>query len=540
MRIWADVYASDGTTRLGDGPIYSIKSASFTKALDGPGTFTLTLPGADTRALTLLACKRRIKVYTDDNSDLFRLLGDGTIETIAGKVSSTGLEITVSGADTLSLLRQTNTLMNRKYSAASVSTIATSLTALAGWTVSASGGNTTTIRYDGETVLKALQMLCEEQGLHFRLTSTPMQVEIGAFGANSGYRATNVERIHDDLYDNEAITLIETLNLVTDSKDICNWILPLGAGEGVAALTLQYSTRTTPYTIQVATGPDGRNYYYLTDGTSAGLYGTIQKVVPFKDISPASNTQADYIAAANQLYDAAAAYLARWKDKLDTYSMTLRNVRPIDPGEKIHVRFKGVVYRDGSPYTYRDINQDMWVMNVQEYVSEGGISQTLQVATVDRYALDAAEAVVRSMEAADSRARRLNPTPSVSQFTKLSDISSSFPVTVTIPITDATLDLTRVSITFITSNREGSGTTPDTISCIVDGIDRTGPLGGYWAIGGGTVTVDLDPALMTGYFKNAVGGLQQDHTVQFLCSSGSGRIEVLVELATVVQGVALV
>lgn len=545
MRIWADVYDTSGAQRLAPGPITAIQSASVTRALDGPGSFTLSLAGSDMRTLQYITNKSYLKIYTDNAgssvSAAFRLLGEGIVEEIRVRESSGGVAFSITGYDPLSLLKQKNTLMNRSYSGQSVSTIASSLAALAGFTASVSGGIPTSIRYDGETVLKAFQMLCESQGLHFRLGSAANTIEVNAMGNISGYRAINARKAEADFYNNDYAYLLDSLDIVTDSKDIANWIVPFGAGEGVAALTLQHSTRTTPYTIQSSAGPDGRTFYYLKDTTSIGLYGQIEKIVTFKDIAPLTNTEADTVAAANALYDAAAAYLARYASKLEIYGMTVRKVwNTIKPGDKIYVRYKGIVTRDGSPFTYRDINQDMWILEATENVSNSGLTVSFKVATIDRYEQNAAQRIIAAQDAIALRNRRPNPVPTVSTFTHLSDISSTFPAIIPVRISDAVISLIRCQVRLKTSSREGSSATPTTISVYVDNVDRTSALGGPWAGGGGATTINLDPALMTGYLVNAAGGLQQEHSIEVDCASSSGRVEALVELTMTTQAVPLI
>ena len=400
MRVYVDVYDASGTNRLGAGPVVAVKSASVTRALDGPGTFTLNIVGTDQRALLLMTNKRRVKIYTD-NVDVgnFRLMGEGIIESVKFQATGGGFDLSVTGLDLLSLLNQKNTLIGRTYNNQLPTDIAAALAALAGFSVSASGGNATSVRYDGQSALKALQDLCAQQGLHFRLSNSINTIEVSTLGAVSGYRVIRASRAESDLYDNDRVLIVDQLEFALDTKDIVNWIIPLGGGEGTAALTLQNSTRTTPYTIQVATGPDSHNYYYLTDGSSVGTYGQIERIIAFKDIVPLSSSAGDIQNAANTLYDAAVSHLQRYKTSLEVYALTVRKVRTtIRPGDKIRVRWQGVVTRDGAPYTYKNIDQDMWVLEATEYIGTGGATLTLKVASVDRYEQSSAEKIVTTMQ----------------------------------------------------------------------------------------------------------------------------------------------
>ncbi len=108
-----------------------------------------------------------------------------------------------------------------------------------------------------------------------------------------------------------SLLFVQRLPETTETTDLINWVIALGAGEGVAALTLEKSTRTSPFTVQSIVGPDGNLQYYLSDATSVATYGQIEKIISFKQIAPLSNSETDIINAANALFDAAAEWLTR-------------------------------------------------------------------------------------------------------------------------------------------------------------------------------------------------------------------------------------
>lgn len=78
---------------------------------------------------------------------------------------------------------------------------------------------------------------------------------------------------------------------------------------------------------------------------------------------------------------------------------------------------------------------------------------------------------------------------------------------------------------------------PTTISIAIDGTDRTIALGGPWAGGGAAVTAELD---ITTYLANASGGLRQNHTITFSCTSGQGEIEAEIDMLVSIQAIAVV
>lgn len=402
MRLWIDIHDAAGN-RLGEGPITTALNASVTRKLDGAGTVRFEVPLTDDRALSLIASKRRARVFVESDNVL-REMGRGIIEKIGTKDSASGWRLTADGPDSLEELKFSSVLLGRKYDNIAVEQVVDDLLGLTpGWL--RAGANTLNIsaRYDGASVLKALQSLVSQQGIHFR-SSNPGTLEIGAFGVDNGLRIVNAAYAPNDIYDNDDILLIENFSLVEDSEDLVNWLLPLGAGRGDAALTLEKSTRSTAggfaYDIQSLTGPDGRTLYYLEDATSQISFGQIQKVGTFKDIAPIGNGEDAQIAAANALYDAAAAWLIRYKDPYESYSVTVRKVRTnLQPGDKIHLRYKGLITnKDGVVVTYRDINADFWILEVRESFGLDGASVTLKIASVDRYAMDVARVVLGALE----------------------------------------------------------------------------------------------------------------------------------------------
>lgn len=398
-RLYADVYDAAGE-RLGAGPV-PLLSASVTRGLDGVGSISLAVPGKDARAISLLQNERHVRIYQlDGGAQTARELGRGVIRKLAAGGSASDWALTGDGPDDLDALTRVSVLLGRKYSASSVSTIASSLVGLvSGWTASASGGNTTDARFDGVSVLKALLAVCEQQGLHLRAGDDPNEVEIGAFGTDAGLRLVNPRRGHAALYDNDDVALIESISVDKSSEAVCTRLFPLGAGIGEAWLTLEDATRSTPYTVQSTTGPDGQTLYYIEDSAATSAFGQITKVGKFSNIAPLSNSAADMENAANALYDIAAAWLTRHSQRQDVYSVTCRKVRTrVRPGDKVRLAYRGVVTRNGVVVDYLDIDDDFWVMSATESAGVGGATLALKLSTVDAAEQTTAKIVIGALE----------------------------------------------------------------------------------------------------------------------------------------------
>lgn len=398
-RLWADIYNAAGV-RQGEGPV-ALRDAAVKRVLDGVGSVSVTIPGTDTRALALVGNEARIRVYyrpTDEGET--RELGRGVVRKLKTAGTTDEWVMVADGPDDLDALTRRSVLLGRKYSAKTVSEIATALIALVGgWSVSASGGNTTDARFDGMSVWKALLGIAEQQGLHVRAGTSAETVEVGAFGSDSGLRLVNPAQAHHAMYSNDDIALIDSIQVEKNSEAVCNRVYALGAGIGEAWLTLAESTRNSPYTIESTTGPDGTTLYYLQDFDSITAFGYIEKVGKFSQVAPLSNSVADLENAANALYDVASNWLTRYAQRQDVYNVTCRKVRAtVRPGDKVRMVYKGVVERDGAVVEYLDLDDDFWVMEVTETVGVEGSSLDLKLSTVDRHELDSVQMVIGALE----------------------------------------------------------------------------------------------------------------------------------------------
>ena len=485
MRIWADIYNAAGTAL---GRIKSLRDAQITRALDGAGRISFSLPLTDEQAQTLLQVERRVIISTlDGNDNGIREVGRGIITKLGVSAGSSGWLRTIHGVDELQELKRISTLLARKYDDEQIDTIGTSLIALAsGWSFSSSITDQTIARFDGESVLKALQMLAEQSGNHIRVNGAKT-VQLGAFGTASGLRAIHRQRVPHELYTNDNVVLIESFRQEQDSAQMFNWILPLMSGMGEAAVGLGYSNRATPYTIQSATGPDGSTYYYLADSTSITSYGTIQRVAKFTQIAPLSNTATALELAANALYDAAVAQLQRYKDPQAVYTITVRKVwgTTLLPGDTIHVRYLGFVEdRDGNIVNYVDIDDEFWILDVTERFGVEGSAVDLKISNIDRRELSTAEIIVGKLDSMIVNGLRVEPYFSRDIFTDKFEVDSTHSATFQLDLTDAVQRTVRIKMRLLTSpfrttaQATAATTTPIKFAGVSSGAPATEPV--YW------------------------------------------------------------
>lgn len=555
MKIWADVYDTSDTKL---GAVYTLTAPSVSKAVDEIGSLQFSAPASDENGLRLLVNERRVRLFVEHDG-VSRELGRGIIRKKTASANAGGYTLNFSCVGSMDALNRKNVLLARSYENQPIATIASSLISLVpGWGVGVDAGlGNQTARYDGVSVFKALLRTAVERGLHIREGTVVNTVEMGVFGDDSGLFAVAPGHNNNQLLTNDAIVLIESITQETDSQDVFNWIIPLGAGEGSAALTLKNATALS-YPIQTMVGPDGTTLYYLSDTNSIATYGQSEKPILFKEIGAIANTTLAKQYAANALYDAGVAWLQRNKDPLVTYRITVRKPRTvIRPGQKITVSFKGYVKTDnGNIVPIALENAVFWIMKITERVSDSGDVLDLQISSVDRYAKDSTSIVVDAMESMQARNLSVQTFPQVIQFMAYDTIKEGTvfgsgygkgkKARLDMKINNYIADVYRVELRFITfplhsASRSyfvspnywntfdlvSSSQYPSGISVFINGINVTSAISDMdtaetapFNTGSNTQTdnrVDI-----SSYIINAVGGIYQNHIIELRCESRVG------------------
>lgn len=543
MKLWADVY---DVTETKVGAVYSIVTATVNKALDEIGSLAISTPATDTDALTLLTNEARVRVYVEHDG-VSRELGRGVIRKKTATANGSGYTLNFDCVGSMDALNRKSVLLGRSYTDQPIATIAADLTALvSGWSVGVdAGAGNQTARYDGVSVFKALLRTASEKGLHVREGEDANTVEIGAFGDDSGVFIVSASHNNDQLLGNNEVVLIEIIVQETDSRDVVNWVIPMGAGEGSAAQTLKLATATS-YPIGTMTAPDGSTLHYISDTTSITTYGQIEKIVTFKEIGPVANSTTAKTLAADELYDAAVAWLIRNKDPLVTYRVTVRKPRAVlRPGQLVTMSYKGYVQTDAGGGELVPIsveNEQFWLMKVTERITDNGDVLDLQISSIDRYQQDMNKIVVDAIESMQARNVSVQTFPawiinSSKDFIQTDTViggfswkTADFKMKIDSLVTDvisvrlqfktetlyATAQVSTAGVwTPIYNQRILKGTIyPNGVNLAVNGVDVTSALGGPWG-SGSAIDVDVD---ITTYIVNAVGGIYQDHSLVFSCS----------------------
>ena len=570
MRIWAEVNDSSGVKVAF---IDAITSCNTEDKLDEAGLFDLQC-AVQQDVLDYLTSDNEVVIYAQEDSETPLVWTRGMITKPRTGETAENISISRSGRDQINELNYRTVGLGRSYSAQTISTIMADLVELVpGWTANvetAAGAQLQTARFDGSKVLRAILTSCKQAGLHIRRGTASRTLDIGAFGEAA--TTTNGQpiwamkppsSISRELYDNDAVLLIDSISVTEDSDPIVNWVIPMGAGTGTAATTLKdttyeilntdnttYRAGTVPtYPIYIRTNDAGIDEYYIdaSDGDTIR-----QDTWSFKTIGPIANSDAANQDASDQLANTTFQQLTRTREAQFSLSLSVRKMRAnVRPGDLIHVQHKGMVQTAGDPrasrpsLTYIDVDQDMWVMSVKHTASESGFAHTLHVSTIDRKVMDETDLLVEVLD----RTEVNNLSPSIQPYNydntwqdsiantyknaifqfEVNDYVTRLPVVIihwkTMPLWIPAFYIPLVPPEFNWEVRVGYNY-PSDVRMFVNGVDVTsiyGPSGDSWNLGGVNAALDV-----TCDISNLIeqAGIFNTHTIHFTCGSRIGPVEV--------------
>lgn len=568
MRLWAQVYDSSSTLLA---YLPDLISASVTSKLDQAGSFDLQCP-LDEAVIDYLVTGNEVALMVQDDAEASREWTRGKITSMRVRESAGTLSISISGRDLLEELRYYTVGLGRAYTAQTAEVIIDDLLSLvSGWAGSYDATASTqlqTARYDGAKVLKAVVRTVEELGLHFRLGGTRV-LEVGAFGESLTVNSNLVRAIRPpssitrELYDNDAVLLIDDISVSSNVDSLVNWAIPLGAGEGVAATTLKNTTyeilNTDNTTYQAGTAPDYPIYRRVNDFAIAEYYvdasegdALHQDTLSFKEIGPLANSDAANAAASDALARATFESLRRTRTAITSLEISVKKARvTIQPGDLIRVTYKGVVKMAGNPkstraeLTYINVDADYWVMGVRQQISEGGITTTLTVNTIDQHLIDDKDILVEVLDrtqvqnvAVKTRTTSYEKTyydnvgyqrPATFRFRAKNTVTDVVAVLFsfrTIPLDATTASIWIAPSTFQLWWQETDGYNyPSDVSIWINGVDVTSELapgGVQWNDGGTNAALDVQDLDITSYI--IANGIHNETTVQIMCDVRVGEV----------------
>jgi len=400
-RLTVDIENRAGV-RAGAGPLVTVLSLDYGYRLSESGDFNAVLALSDPRAALVLPKSAVLAFYVDE-----RFLFRGIVENTAKSVDAGGvLRLSIKGRDMTGELAEapvgnldmTNGagagITNGPYM---ILSFANAFNGGAAWSLDSTNGFATTIaslygQYSGESALTALIMAAQKTGEHFRVATDGSRqiVWLRTSTPNHDLRAipTAGEPVAAEGHPN--ICYIQGFSEEIDAYRMITRIFPWGAGDGDMRLTLKASTRVPPSGFTL----DANNNWLESTNAVTAIGKRIGIHVRFQDIRPVSNTSADMTAAANQLYDAALAYLQRhdFASDLRTYKLKV-----IQLPENVHVGDVITVEYQDQGFVIE--GAQMVILAIRNRIdSSGKRTSDLTVSGVARWQEDVSREIVTDME----------------------------------------------------------------------------------------------------------------------------------------------
>jgi hypothetical protein len=368
-------------------------SIRYTLRLDHIGSFEATLPALPA-IMDAVQVGRRIDLHVEGEGRVFR----GVIEHVEYGERGDQRVVSCAGGSIARQLAWKSTLLGRQFSAATLGSVVSTLLTGTGWVAGTVDTPSTalTIRYDGRSVWDALADAARAFGLWLREShlTDPPAVDVSAFSVTPSVLLTNTSEVTNS--EAPGTGLITDIEERIDALQVVNRVIPIGQMTGLQGatswLTLQTSTRTTPYAIQSATGPDGKTYWYIQDSASISAYGLREQVLAVRDITPLGTADTDIQQAANTLYDEAVSFLQRSKDPVTTYSVAATGLRHLSGGspvirvgDPIRILYRGVIRTEGGAQSIRAIDTSAcYIMSFTRTMTEDADNWALEVSSVRR------------------------------------------------------------------------------------------------------------------------------------------------------------
>lgn len=405
-----------GGLRRGAGPLTTAAAVKVVRQLDRAGAITLTTPATDPATALLRDTTRpRLRAW--------HVVGGVRTEFASGTLASheidvgdrgisfTGYDALIELADrTVGKLLLTDGGTGPKLAVNVLSAIIAF--APAGWSVTGTPSAPVYLQFANESVLAALGKIAERTGDHFRLGTGRQVVWLPKTtpAASSGIRAIQ----GGDpvaLEGNPGVCLIAALRYVRDASEMLTRILPYGAGNAEARVTLAGTTRIAPAGYDLDTAA---NYIRHIASEAGGL--RIESAQDFNDIVALGAAAAHDTSAADALFDAALAALKKRQSPLDSYDVSIvKHDAPLLPGQTIRVQYRGYAQQDGGAlFAWVDVDADLLILSTTEEITAlGGRGTTaLQVATIDRWPTTDTEVIVKALRNVQMREGHHQPAQS--------------------------------------------------------------------------------------------------------------------------------
>lgn len=541
------VLYSAGGTPLGETA--SITQLNNQVSLDRIGSATITIPAIDPIIPSITP-----GTYMDLYDELEGFVGRFYYKSRSINDGATGANVQISCDDELVGLRRDFVGYRRKYNFVDVATVVQDLLTIVGWAGTVDAGiGSTTVEYEGESVFAAVDVLRDRWKQHYRLGTTAKRLEFGSFGEDSGIILQAYEGQYTPLFEANGGIHISNLRETVDADNIYNTIVATSGGQGSEAELTMSGSSVGTYPVLSGTNQDGTSYYYVQDTASVAAYGKRVRVAKFTGIKPISNNATDIQRARDATKYAADAYLRQNKDPVYTYSFDVDGLKTMPRvGDQVHVIYRSL-RGDNASQPYISLDGMFYVMDVRNSRNaQGNRTTSLTVCTTLQRRTSDHDVIVDVMRDIEVLKLHVQPYPYWSENTYLDTIQGwTVPAAreykiarFKVEIDNSVMSLTKVRIRFkslplyTSIYFNGSFPTaiadafydvvqstnyPYTVSMFVNGVDVTATYGGPWGVTNAAFDVTAD---ITDLIKNAVGGLYQDHTIEFKALNRTGDAAV--------------
>lgn len=441
LQFYIDIEDASGN-KLGSGPILSATGWQVRRQMDRAGEWQFTAPLSDTR-MAQATPRRYGHIYALINN-VYTWVGGGPIDSIVTSIGADGVVMaTVSGSDLVRELAWRSVGYLTLDNGAGVPISHTDAVAAvagyapAGWTITADGapGNNYIYgQFNGESVLAALATVAERSRSHFYL-SGKRQITFA-----STFAASLVQAVQARGQLAPGTTAIASLSLDQSSFDLYSRVIPVGAGQAMAALTLRATGRTAAagYTLN-------KTVNYLKNDAVESTYGRCEQVVSFREIAPISNTTADVISASNALFDAAEYWLQLHAAPVTSYKVSVVEC----PSLLLPLQTIRITYRDIDAGI--DLDDDLKVLSVEWQGDAAGVRTAgLTVADSGQWPASDVQAIVSSIANGQiyQALPQLNANAYVLPFSKNLDDDQANPAVFRFRFDQEVTQLSRVSFDF--------------------------------------------------------------------------------------------
>jgi len=353
-------------TILGGGPITTAVRLNDLVSLSRMGELVFSVPAGDPRAAEITAASK-FDVYDAEDGYLGRFFfSDDSLDESTGKA----ILSVHCYSELVELLRQT-VGFQRSYTYNSVEQVIIDLANTVDWKAEVETDiGFTTLSYDGESVLGAIDEVRDRFETHYRLKLASNRIlQFGNFGESSGVRLTNLRgQVQVQFAAQQNVAIVEQISRKRDAEGIINRVIPLGAGDGEAQITIEGATSGTRV-IQTGTNVNGSSYFYLEDADSVARYGVRVRVLVNQTARPLTGNDTAILNAKNALKLIGESFLTKHLVERVEYDVTVRGLpATVNVGDKVRLVYRGV--REN--VVYLNVDEDFYVMDIRRSRSASG------------------------------------------------------------------------------------------------------------------------------------------------------------------------